>query len=379
MRRALLAALLLLVACSGDDDGAAPTTQATTTSTTAAEPAEHYPDHAGDQYAGTANWLCHPELADDECDDLDTTVVEADLTESPRRIAPAADPAIDCFYVYPTVSQDPGAIADLDAGDEERSTTRAQFARYAGVCRAFAPVYRQFTLGAIGGTRPEGAEAEIPYGDVLDAWRTYVDELGAGRPVVVIGHSQGSSHLDRLLQEEIAPDPDQRALLVSAILMGSGVGPIDGIPVCEAADDTGCLITFSSYAADSPPTEGALFGRVRGTDEPALCVNPAALAGGDGLADAIGPTFGTLVGGNPDLARFDSAYVDAPSAFRTECAEANGYRYLAVAKADPADPRPLDRFLVQLLGPTWGLHLVDASVVQGDLIQVVTTQAAALE
>ena len=367
--RAALAALLLLVACSGDDDTVAPTTTTnSTTSTTAAE------EPAG-QYAGTTNWLCHPDLADDECDDLDTTVVAADLTETVVEIEPAADPAIDCFYVYPTVSQDPGAIADLDAGDEERSTTRAQFARYAEVCRTFAPVYRQFTLNAIGGQRPEGADAEIPYGDVLDAWRTYVEHLNEGRPVVVVGHSQGASHLNRLLTEEIAPNPDQLDLLVSAILMGSGVGPIDGVPTCETAADRGCLITFSSYAADSPPTEGALFGRVRGTQDPALCVNPAELAGGDGLADGVGPTFATLLGGNPDLERFTTAYVDAPSAFRTECAEANGYRFLAVAKADPADGRPLDRFLTQSLGPAWGLHLVDASVVQGDLIEIVRQQA----
>ena len=364
--RAAVAALLLLVACSDDDETTAPST---TTATTEAEPAG--------QYAGTTNWLCHPDLADDECDDLDTTAVTADLTETVVDVEPAAEPAIDCFYVYPTVSQDPGGLADLDAGDEERSTTRAQFARYAEVCRPFAPVYRQFTLAAIGGNRPEGADAEIPYADVLDAWRTYLAQLNDGRPVVLIGHSQGASHLRRLLAEEIASDPDQLDLLVSAILMGSGVGPIDGVPTCEAADDTGCLITFSSFPADNPPTEGSLFGRVRATQEPALCVNPAELAGGDGLADAVAPTFGTLLGGNPDLERFSTPYVDAPSAFRTECAEANGYRYLAVAKADAADPRPLDRFLSEPIGHTWGLHLVDASVVQGDLIEIVRRQAEA--
>jgi hypothetical protein len=56
----------------------------------------------------------------------------------------------------------------------------------------------------------------------------------------------------------------------------------------------------------------------------------------------------------------------------------NGFRFLAVSKADAADARPLDRFLVQLLGPDWGLHLVDASVVQGDLVELVGRQAAAL-
>ena len=111
------------------------------------------------------------------------------------------------------------------------------------------------------------------------------------------------------------------------------------------------------------------------TARAALAAALPELAGGDGLADAVAPTFATLLGGNPDLERFTTAFVDAPSALRTECAEANGYRFLAVAKADPADARPLDRFLVQPLGPAWGLHLVDASVVQGDLIEIVGRRA----
>ncbi len=384
MRRPVAVALLLAACGGGDDDDAAPPTTEAEATTTAEAPSTTSTTTTVDtittgQYDGTTNWLCHPDLDDDWCDDLDTTVVDRSLEQTVREVVPADDPTVDCFYVYPTVSQDPGPIADLEPGDQEISTTRAQFARYAAVCRAFAPVYRQFTLNAIGGARVEGPDAEIPYGDVLDAWRTYLADLNDGRPFVVVGHSQGAGHLARLLAEEIAPDEGQRSRLVSAILLGAGVGPIDGVPPCEAAEQTGCIVTFSSYPADSPPVEGAFFGRVRETQEPALCVNPAELVGGDGLADGVGPTFETLLGGNPDLAAFTTPYVDAPSAFRTECVEANGYRYLAVSKADPADPRPLDRNLVQTLGPTWGLHLVEANVVQGDLLELVNRQADAFD
>jgi hypothetical protein len=36
---------------------------------------------------------------------------------------------------------------------------------------------------------------------VLDAWQTYVSEHNDGRGVVLIGHSQGTDYLKRLIAE----------------------------------------------------------------------------------------------------------------------------------------------------------------------------------
>ena len=59
-------------------------------------------------------WLCRPGLPDNPCEsDLTTTVVSADGTSTIEQTAPAADPPIDCFYVYPTVSDEPTLNADL--------------------------------------------------------------------------------------------------------------------------------------------------------------------------------------------------------------------------------------------------------------------------
>ena len=69
------------------------------------------------------------------------------MARAPLR-APAKDPPIDCFYVYPTVSRDRGLNSDL-VMDEENDAAAAQFARFASVCRPFAPKYRQMTVGAI--------------------------------------------------------------------------------------------------------------------------------------------------------------------------------------------------------------------------------------
>jgi hypothetical protein len=50
-------------------------------------------------------WLCRPGLRDNPCEaNLTTTVVRSTGATSVQRAAPAKNPPIDCFYVYPTIS-----------------------------------------------------------------------------------------------------------------------------------------------------------------------------------------------------------------------------------------------------------------------------------
>jgi hypothetical protein len=384
----LVAVACLLVAASCGDDGDGDSSQAdgSTTeapsdaSTTTAAPAEVeelYPGHTPDLYAGTTNWICHPDLATSPCDDIRTTVVEADGTTTVDELEPAADPPFDCFYVYPTTSGDNALNSDLQADATEINTVIAQAARFGSVCRLYAPVYRSITLGAIGGgfTGDRAEARALAYGDVVDAWRTYADELNDGRGVVLIGHSQGAGHLQRLIDEEIGDDPDARARLVSAVLLGTAVDELPNVPPCESADEFGCLITYSSYPSASPPTEGDIFGRT--TSGPATCVDPVALAGGNDLADAVLPARGTLLGGVAGFEDVATPFVALPGALTVECVDDGTYGFLGAALADPDDPRPVSGLLVELLGDTWGLHLLDGNLAQDDLIEVVARQAEA--
>ena len=81
--------------------------------------------------------------------DLTTTVIAEDGRLTQEKFTPNPKAPIDCFYVYPTVSLDPGGNSDMTPGNEERNVIRAQFARFASQCRPFAPLYRQFTLTAL--------------------------------------------------------------------------------------------------------------------------------------------------------------------------------------------------------------------------------------
>src|SRR3954466_11544046 len=52
----------------------------------------------------------------------------------------------DCFYVYPTVSDQARPQATKVVDDVLRSVALQQTARYSRDCRVFAPVYRQVTI-----------------------------------------------------------------------------------------------------------------------------------------------------------------------------------------------------------------------------------------
>src|SRR5262249_56086147 len=64
-------------------------------------------------------WLCRPHIKNNPCEsDLTTTVIHPDGKKTTRRASPAADPPVDCFYVYPTVSAQPTVNANLKIDPE---------------------------------------------------------------------------------------------------------------------------------------------------------------------------------------------------------------------------------------------------------------------
>jgi hypothetical protein len=335
-------------------------------------------------------WLCKPGKADNPCDvSLDTTRFSPSLKRlGVDRIRTPRRPRFDCFYVYPTVSDDKGPIADFSIDPELRSIALYQAARYSGVCRVFAPVYRQTTLeGILGISSPTPAQVELGYADVRAAWRRYLAKFNKGRGVVIIGHSQGTFRLRDLLAKEIDPKPRVRRRLISALLLGGNVlvkkgrdvgGDFKHIPACRKRTQTGCVVAFSAFNA-APPA-GAFFGRTAAAGMEVLCTNPAALGGGSAKVTPISPTApfapGTTIGavttvvGIPTPAA-STAWRGFPGSYRARCTSTGGASVLRVSPVGGAarlSPSPT---------PEWGLHLVDANIALGDQVDLVRAQAAA--
>jgi hypothetical protein len=352
-------------------------------------------------YAKAENWLCLPGH-NAACDvNLDTTVIAASGATTVEKFAAAKAPAIDCFYVYPTVSRDPGVVATMQAKPEELAVVMHQFARFAQVCRPFAPLYRQFTLTALvarmsGKPLPsEGIDPKIGYNDVVDAWNYYLAHDNHGRGVVLIGHSQGSSVLIPLIKNEIEGKPVQKRL-VSAILMGTRLqvpvgkdvgGDLASVPLCHAASQVGCAIAYASFRASAPPAATTLFGKSAGPGMEAACVNPAALAGGSGAAHAYFGARSAIVDASSQVdwikgKTIDTPFVSVPGLLTAECKKNDVASYLAVTvHGEPGSARtsdiPGDVVVGGQVQADWGLHLIDASLFMGDLIAIVRDQAAA--
>ncbi len=344
-------------------------------------------------YANEASWLCLPGRADACARPLPTAPLEPAGYGPVTRSAPARSPPIDCFYVYPTVSRDAGLNSDMEAGPEEQTVTAVQFARFASICRPFAPIHRQATIRsialALAGQDPTPLW-NVAYADVLAAWRHYLQHHNRGRPFVLIGHSQGSIHLIRLLASEIEGRP-VAARLLSAVLLGFNVevpegravgGSFRSTPLCTRSGQTGCVITYVSFRADAPPPEVSLFGRAVGRGQTVGCTNPAAL--GRAAAAPLDSYWFAASTAPPAIAW--SSQGPAPAPFlRTRglvsaaCVNRGPLGYLAVTvNADPADARtdriPGDVHLAGVLAPGWGLHLVDMNLAMGDLLRAVEAQ-----
>ncbi|HET8619330.1 MAG TPA: DUF3089 domain-containing protein [Acidimicrobiales bacterium] len=401
LARAVAALALAAAACSGggdgDEAGDGPGGDAATTSEPAALPAG-WEGYSSATYADDAHWLCKPGIADDVCSrDLDATAVAADGTTEVEPHEAAEDPAVDCFYVYPTVSEDPTPNSDLvPAEGQEINTVYNQAARLTSSCRLYAPVYRQVTLSMIGGGAgaDRAAIGATAYGDVVDAFKHYVANDSDGRGFVLIGHSQGAGMLSRLIADEIDGEPLLRDRLVSAYILGSSVhvpagevvgGVFDEVPLCEEPDQVGCVVSYATFRATAPPEAGAFFGRASDVG-PAACVNPADLAGGPA---ALHPYFlvdgraSGLLGGTSqpfaDPARtsgITTPWVTYPGLLEAECVTQGDLTYLSLTvNGDPADPRTDD--IEGDLPGGWGLHIVDANIAMGDIEDLVASQAAA--
>lgn len=196
-------------------------------------------------YADPATWSALPERAD---------AADAAAPALPAGEQGAA--AADVFYVHPTSyigANWNGPIDDVRLNaDTDRVATRLQASAFNACCAVYAPRYRQANGTAFTHPSDDGERAiDLAFSDVAAAFRYYLQKYNRGRPFILAAHSQGTLLAYRLLREEISGKP-ARERLVAAYLIG---GPIvkdaiareaPDLPVCEAPEQTGCVISWNA-------------------------------------------------------------------------------------------------------------------------------------
>jgi hypothetical protein len=339
-------------------------------------------------------WLCRPGERDNPClSDLTTTVVQPDGGTKTERLTPAAHPAVDCFYVYPTISAQRAVNANLSIGFREREVAFAQVARFSQVCRVFAPVYRQITLGALDHpARITRRDALIAYQSVAAAFETYLAHYNDGRGIVFIGHSQGAAILTRLLQRRVDGRPALRRRLVSALLLGGNVtvaagrstgGDFTHIPACTSSRQAGCVVAYSSFVG-TPPTNsefgrttsdagvGLLAPRERAPRLRIMCVNPAAPGGGVGRLEPALPSLLLNFLALKGVPSVSTPWAALSGRFTARCESSGNATWLQI-RATAGRPSVLSR----LRDPTLGLHVLDVTIALDNLVRLVREQARA--
>ena len=340
--------------------------------------------------ATSSRWLCKPGKEPNPCKrGLKTTLVsptgEILGTKNPRTHGRRQ---VDCFYVYPTVSDQQTQNANLHIDPEERSIALYQAARYSQYCRVYAPMYRQLTLKAI--FDPSGITDKqrlLAYDSVLNAWKKYLRKFNDGRGVIFIGHSQGSFVLRELIANEVDNNANLRKRMISAILLGGNVtvengsdvgGDFQHIPACRSRDQLHCVMAFSTYNAPVP--SDSVFGRTTVPGLQVLCTNPAALAGGAADLRTVYPSKpfapNTSIGAATRLVGFPAVdastrWIEADGAYSGHCSSANGANVLQIAGNDGAPTlRPVPN-------AAWGLHLTDANIALGNLVSAARHEISA--
>ena len=252
-------------------------------------------------YRLPASWAARPGLADDP----------TAWRPQGAPVQPKGDVAV--FFIPPTAALGNqgwnGNSADALTATRLAGFLRTEASALADAGPVWAPHYRQAVLGSFLANTPETrAKAlqaqDLAYGDVLVAFRIFLDKQPAGSPIILAGHSQGALHLLRLLKEEVAGKP-LAARIVAAYAVGWPVSvsadlPALGLPACERRDQARCLLSWQSFAepADAQAIldvyyQGTgLAGRPR-AGTAMLCSNPLTGSIGDAAPASANP--GSLV------------------------------------------------------------------------------------
>ena len=258
---------------------------------------------ARNAYDNPAMWFSRPGAIQDPSRWLPESVSpdEPDAAKATGRVA--------VFFVHPTsyITRDHWNAA-LDDGESQaraRLFLRGLASPFNLAGELWAPRYRQAAFGAFLTDASEARQAiDLAYADVAQAFAAFLASQPPDRPLILAGHSQGSLHLVRLLHDQVAGRPLARRI-VAAYAIGWPVSlehdlPFLGVPACAEATQTGCLVSWSSFAEPADPdllldsyAESSGFdGQPRGNG-PILCSNP--LTGGIGGEAPAAANLGTLV------------------------------------------------------------------------------------
>jgi len=160
------------------------------------------------------------------------------------------------FYIHPTTwpgSEWNATVPDAEARPAVDAAVASQASVLDACCAVYAPRYRQAASAAVFDQRGNRDPAYgLAFTDVVRAFTHFAERTGE-RPIVLLGHSQGALHAERLLNEVIAGNDALRKRMAVAYIagipvpLGSYQDRLSNFEPCRKADDTGCVASWITY------------------------------------------------------------------------------------------------------------------------------------
>jgi hypothetical protein len=362
--------------------------------------------------AAVPAWLCRPGQAANPC----TTSLVASAVTAAGTVRPATWPhsalasKFACFYVHPTDSLAKTANTGLAPTRLDLYVAAEQGAPLSQVCHVWAPSYRSQTWTTVekflaGDQAVLGPTFAVAYDSVLPAWRWFLAHTD-GKPIILIGDSQGSAILIHLISARLDHQPSVLRRLLVAILVGGNLQVPAGqkvgatftkVPLCTSGTQTGCAIAFSSYPSQPPrdsqfarPGQGVSLqsGQTAKAGQQVACVNPSTLSDSTGDLDPYLLTATQTVkipGYSGRLTEpVSTPWVTYPDLYSARCEEGGGATWLQVTSlAGTSQTRPVvnDNAFGSLggTGPAWGFHGYEYWLTLGNLLRDIAGEEAAWE
>ncbi len=336
-------------------------------------------------------WICKPGQADDLC----AGTIAGNTLPPPGEAAEPLDykrpkePPVDCFYLYPTQSEQSTPNSNLDKDPPIRRVVVQQARMFSTVCDVYAPMYRQVTFN--GDQSAHNPTVETAYKSARSAFKDYLKNYNDGRGFIMLGHSQGSAHTARLIAELVDTDRKLRKRFVGAIAPGANIAvpirkPVGGlfekVPACTEVGEYGCVIAFSTYS-EAPPSNSA-YGRVdsgywiyprerfSADSHEVICTDPARLDGGNGgLLPLVNFDYLT----STPAQETESPWASQPDYYRVQCKRQDGAHWLALSKLNLAGDARLD--LGALVASGSNYHVPEVNLAEGNLLRIAELQTGA--
>lgn len=162
----------------------------------------------------------------------------------------------DVFYIYPTLMLDAKdkrwnmpMMEQEHMNDVLNSAVQYQASAWAEAGRMYVPYYRQAHIRSYYTEGKRGEQALMyAYADIKASFEYYMEHYNQGRPIILAGHSQGSTQLYLLIKDFFEGKALQKQL-IAAYMPGIGFDKdvFKDIPLMTRPNQTGGFVAWNTF------------------------------------------------------------------------------------------------------------------------------------